>query len=98
MLAVAGEITSLAMLEWWSSAVHWARIVLVVATALIAVLVIIYAVLATVSLIGKGPSGSAKPKEEPSGSAKSGRGKAAKKALQELAQDFAFSAERSAAI
>lgn len=50
LLALAGELTSFATLVWWSSAVTWARWVLIVVIALAGLVVLGYAVLATVSL------------------------------------------------
>jgi hypothetical protein len=50
LLALGGELTSLAMLAWYSSAVTWARGTLIGATGLIGVLAFRYAMLATLSL------------------------------------------------
>ncbi len=53
MLAVAGELTSLALLVWWSSAPETARWLLIAAIVLSGLVVLVYAVKATVSLYPK---------------------------------------------
>lgn len=84
LMGLAGELTSLATLEWWSSAVLWARVLLMVGTGLAGLLMLVYAVPAVVSLFS--PPAAAKPR-------------AAGPALR-FASEFAFSApqERSGAI
>ncbi len=88
LLALGGELTSLATLEWWSSAVPWARIVLMTATGLVGALVLIYAVMTTVALF---PSQKLPEKV---------KGLHPWLSLQNRANDFAFSRhpDRSATI
>lgn len=57
LLALGGVVASLSELEWWSSAVPWARVALIAVTVGIIVPVLIFAIQSTVSL-------SAEPKAE----------------------------------